>query len=758
MIKKKLVRFIITLTLQALLFLPCALSDVTPIKNTVRVIYFLPNDREPRPDIDTKLDKMIKKSQLFFADQMENHGFGRKTFQIETDDAENVVVHHVIGEFPDSHYHGGVLGKVRKELKEYLNSRNIYVVALDTSANTLCGVALNVAAYRGIALVPGSGFCLNVRTITHELGHNFGLHHDFRNSAFRMSYGGNSNQLSPCAAEFLDVHPYFNPPIDVGNRAAKIQIEALQEVFSDKLALRFQVSDGNGLHQAQLINPTGRVGTPDLLDCHSLSGKQSAVEFDTTSLKLKDIKNAVSLRVTDSDGYNKTMKIPIQKIFLPGPKLEGPWLWTIISTGDKGGEAASSSGIDYLSQFSDGKVTEQMIATTGAVEETSVGTVQWVQANISSDGGNNITQMINESDLNVSNTNNSVAYGSIALNSLIQQQTVMYAGSDDAVKIWINGTLVHHNPVNRSASDYKEAFPVTLQQGRNVLLVAVYNSRGKWSGFFGFKGSAKYSVIDSDGTLVSQPKIPGPKLSGPWLWMMVSTNDKGGAAAARSEVDYLAEESVGESSEIDVATYGVSSGDVIGNRKWIPAVLSLYSDNNINEVLNATGLADGDVNNHVAYGYIGLDSPQEQLTTMYVGSDDAVKVWINGMLVHEHHINRSSSGFQDTFPATLIQGKNNILVAVYERSGSWSGFFSFENQAVYTVLPHSNLDETFESTKLKYDVNGDGTVNIQDLVLVASNFGQAGQSIADVNEDGTVNIQDLVLVAGAFGTSVTAHH
>ena len=42
-------------------------------------------------------------------------------------------------------------------------------------------------------------------------------------------------------------------------------------------------------------------------------------------------------------------------------------------------------------------------------------------------------------------------------------------------------------------------------------------------------------------------------------------------------------------------------------------------------------------------------------------------------------------------------------------------------------------------------------VNIQDLVLVASNFGKMGQNAADVNNDGVVNIVDLTLVAGAIG-------
>ena len=95
------------------------------------------------------------------------------------------------------------------------------------------------------------------------------------------------------------------------------------------------------------------------------------------------------------------------------------------------------------------------------------------------------------------------------------------------------------------------------------------------------------------------------------------------------------------------------------------------------------------------------------------------------------------------------------VIAVKASTLTLSDVF-LSNNAGESSVPQVENAQITESTGLKGDVNGDGIVNIQDLVLVASNLGQTGQNTADANGDGVVNIQDLVLVAGALGNAAAA--
>ena len=61
-----------------------------------------------------------------------------------------------------------------------------------------------------------------------------------------------------------------------------------------------------------------------------------------------------------------------------------------------------------------------------------------------------------------------------------------------------------------------------------------------------------------------------------------------------------------------------------------------------------------------------------------------------------------------------------------------------------------------DSPHLAGDVNGDGVVDITDMVVAATRLGQTGENTADMNGDGVVDIADLVLIAAAIQAAAAA--
>ena len=111
---------------------PNSFAQETSPESVVRVIYFLPKDRPPQPDMDTKLDILIKDVQQFYADEMERHGFGRKTFRLETDATGNTVVHHVKGTENFAFYKNGAFSRILYETRDRFDtSKNIYFFVAD---------------------------------------------------------------------------------------------------------------------------------------------------------------------------------------------------------------------------------------------------------------------------------------------------------------------------------------------------------------------------------------------------------------------------------------------------------------------------------------------------------------------------------------------------------------------------------------------------------------------------------------------------
>ncbi len=299
-------RYLLVLIL-LLNFVPLSFAqDARPI---VKLIYFLPRDRGPQPDIDEKMDRLIRDAQQFYADQMGAHGFGRKTFLFETDARGKAVVHRVIGQHTDKYYTDlPDTWDIWEEIENQFDmSRNYYLTAIDISSEILdgrgvCGQGGAWRSTEGRVLMPASGECFNVKTAAHELGHAFGLQHDFRDDTYIMSYGTVRNRISKCSAEWLDVHPAFNIAQSTANTDTKVEmLPPSLAAAPNAIRLRFKVSDPDGLHQVQLLIPTlagSAKGSDELLSCKMLHGSTSTtVEFVTTDLTPKN--RYVSLQVID---------------------------------------------------------------------------------------------------------------------------------------------------------------------------------------------------------------------------------------------------------------------------------------------------------------------------------------------------------------------------------------------------------------------------------------------------------------------------
>ena len=81
-------------------------------------------------------------------------------------------------------------------------------------------------------------------------------------------------------------------------------------------------------------------------------------------------------------------------------------------------------------------------------------------------------------------------------------------------------------------------------------------------------------------------------------------------------------------------------------------------------------------------------------------------------------------------------------------------------QADFTEIVRFEVEDPNTPIYVRSDVNQDGTVNIQDLVLVANEIGHPGapneNTNTDINADGVVNVLDLVQVANNFGEAAPA--
>ena len=251
---------------------------------TVRMVYFLPNDRPHRAKVVQDMKDRIREVQTFYSVSMQARDHGDRTFRFETDVEGEPMVHRVDGQHADNHYLDNTFETVLNEIEQTFDlKRNIYLVVIDISTDVIDraagGKAFKNGKTGGFALVTSDEMdpwnYHNV--VSHELGHSFGLKHDFRAQAYVMSYGNlPESQISACNAGFLAVHTYFNPNIPT-EAGALPTIELVSPLTysedAESVAVRLKASDSDGLHQVFLFTE-GR-GT-EVKSCRGLAGEREA--------------------------------------------------------------------------------------------------------------------------------------------------------------------------------------------------------------------------------------------------------------------------------------------------------------------------------------------------------------------------------------------------------------------------------------------------------------------------------------------------
>ena len=368
------------------------------------------------------------------------------------------------------------------------------------------------------------------------------------------------------------------------------------------------------------------------------------------------------------------------------PKIEGPWLWVVLP----GTEEHDLNEIDWLSEASGGEMTEVKVATHGATEGKSVGDSVWISHKLPPTGWNNIEDMLKR------HIPDGVIYGSVFLHSPREQETTMYVGGDRGVRVYLNGTLMYQHSHGFDDEDYTDFFPATLQQGRNVLLVAVH-TRG--NGFFGFEPGTEYTVLNAGvGYAFSKTSI--------------HTGDT-------FTLDILAED------VLDMAGWQFDIA-------FDPTVLEAVnvSEGNFLKTGSATTFFQGGSIDNAAGKITGLNSARLSAQGV-TGTGTLLQVNFKAKSGGETKLELQNFQF-GTVTGTLIPaGPHEITIAVEGQLATGDVNRDGQVSILDLILVSQQLGKRVPANS-PVDVNGDGVVSILDLIFVSQGIGNTTASAAPV--------------------------
>ena len=767
-------RYLLVLIL-LLNFVP--LSFAQEPRPIVKLIYFLPSDREPQSDIDEKMDRLIRDAQQFYADQMEAHRFGRKTFLFETDANGKAVVHRMIGQHTDKYYtdspnNTGIIGE---EIENQFDmSRNFYLTVIDISRAiivsrglSVCGIGGFWSSAQGAVLMPAFGNCFNIRVAAHELGHAFGLWHDFRDGAYIMSYGPGQDRISKCTAEWLDVHPAFNTAQPTANTYLT-KVEMLPPSLAappNTIRLRFKVPDLGGFHQVQLLTPTlggPAQGSYELHSCKTLYGSTSTtVEFVTTLIP----KNRyVSLQFIDIDGnFSQSTRFsidvspllpPPEVVSIPDPNLAAAiresidlapndaitthTMLSLKSFSARYRSITDLTGVEHAYNLTSLDLGRNSIADTAPLAELTQLTTLLLNSNNITDvaslaeltqlgrldlRGNNITDVASLAELTQLITLqlgwNNISY--VAPLAKLTQLTGLGLGGNNIYDVAHLAEFIQLRYLSLSLNSITDVAPlaeltqlITLDLGRNNI-----------SDVAPLAKLTQLITLDLEwNNIADVAPLVGLNLTGRREWTGTEW-EKIGLDLRRNPLSYA-------SINIHIPAMQAKGFKVVFDNIAHPVLQKISGDNQ--EAFAGKNLSSP----FVVKVIDEKGEPKQGASVTFT-----VKAG-NGRLTDTTTTTNADGNAQTTLKLGWTLGINTVHVAA-------EGIKSVAIFTATVILPENHVAA---------DVNADAVVDIEDLVLVAATIGMTPPEgtlpNTDVNGDGTVNEEDIALVLAALESALAS--
>src|SRR6185503_12577282 len=122
----------------------------------------------------------------------------------------------------------------------------------------------------------------------------------------------------------------------------------------------------------------------------------------------------------------------------------------------------------------------------------------------------------------------------------------------------------------------------------------------------------------------------------------------------------------------------------------------------------------------IAYAWSEVELPTATKGLLGIGSDDAIKVWLNGKLVHENWAIRATTPDDDVVPVEFQRGKNTLLVKVLNVEGAW-GFAlrligsKVQGETLARAAAAFDIEALERDLDLGMDVNATGDVGLTAL-------------------------------------------